>query len=130
MLWSASNKKLVPGFGPIAWNGNISDGHSRGCCSPLSDFDHRAQLHRAVIASTVGTTIEGTISCWRHWSSRSCSFRRPDADWHLAAVRRFRAGARTGKTKVLAHRVAHLLMNGCDPQRLLLLNFTVARRSK
>ena len=25
---------------------------------PLSDFDHRAQLRRAVIASTVGTTIE------------------------------------------------------------------------
>ena len=28
----------------------------RAC--PLSDFDHRAQLRRAVIASTVGTTIE------------------------------------------------------------------------
>jgi MFS family permease len=26
--------------------------------APLSDFDHRAQLRRAVIASTVGTTIE------------------------------------------------------------------------
>src|SRR5438128_11426504 len=25
---------------------------------PLADFDHRAQLRRAVIASTVGTTIE------------------------------------------------------------------------
>jgi len=25
---------------------------------PLSDFDHRAQLRRAVIASMVGTTIE------------------------------------------------------------------------
>jgi hypothetical protein len=25
---------------------------------PLSDFDHRAQLRRAVIASTVGMTIE------------------------------------------------------------------------
>jgi len=25
---------------------------------PLSDFDHRAQLRRAVIGSTVGTTIE------------------------------------------------------------------------
>ena len=25
---------------------------------PLSDLDHRAQLRRAVIASTVGTTIE------------------------------------------------------------------------
>jgi DNA helicase II / ATP-dependent DNA helicase PcrA len=34
------------------------------------------------------------------------------------------AGAGTGKTKVLAHRVAHLILSGCDPQRLLLLTFT------
>jgi DNA helicase-2/ATP-dependent DNA helicase PcrA len=31
------------------------------------------------------------------------------------------AGAGSGKTKVLAHRVAHLILNGRDPQRLLLL---------
>ena len=31
---------------------------SRAIATPLSDFDHRAQLHRAVIASTVGTMIE------------------------------------------------------------------------
>jgi hypothetical protein len=29
---------------------------------PLSDLDHRARLRRAVSASTVGTTINGTIS--------------------------------------------------------------------
>jgi ATP-dependent DNA helicase UvrD/PcrA len=34
------------------------------------------------------------------------------------------AGAGTGKTKALAHRVAHLILNGHDPQRLLLLTFT------
>ena len=34
------------------------------------------------------------------------------------------AGAGTGKTKTLAHRVAHLILNGGDPQRLLLLTFT------
>jgi len=34
------------------------------------------------------------------------------------------AGAGTGKTKTLAHRVAHLILNGTDPQRLLLLTFT------
>jgi DNA helicase-2/ATP-dependent DNA helicase PcrA len=37
------------------------------------------------------------------------------------------AGAGTGKTKTLAHRVAHLVRNGTDPQRILLLTFT--RRS-
>ena len=34
------------------------------------------------------------------------------------------AGAGTGKTETLAHRVAHLVLNGADPQRILLLTFT------
>jgi DNA helicase II / ATP-dependent DNA helicase PcrA len=34
------------------------------------------------------------------------------------------AGAGTGKTKTLAHRVARLILAGVDPRRLLLLTFT------
>ena len=34
------------------------------------------------------------------------------------------AGAGTGKTTMLAHRVAHLIVEGVDPQRILLLTFT------
>ena len=34
------------------------------------------------------------------------------------------AGAGSGKTKTLAHRVAHLIVNGADPNRVLLLTFT------
>ena len=34
------------------------------------------------------------------------------------------AGAGTGKTKTLAHRVAELLLRGADPRRILLLTFT------
>ena len=34
------------------------------------------------------------------------------------------AGAGTGKTQTLAHRVAYLILNGADPHRLLLLTFT------
>ncbi len=34
------------------------------------------------------------------------------------------AGAGTGKTRTLAHRVAHLLVHGADPRRILLLTFT------
>ena len=34
------------------------------------------------------------------------------------------AGAGTGKTKTVAHRVAHLVQNGVDPARILLLTFT------
>jgi DNA helicase-2/ATP-dependent DNA helicase PcrA len=37
------------------------------------------------------------------------------------------AGAGSGKTSTLAHRVAHLLMNGADPRRILLMTFS--RRS-
>src|SRR6266550_4341658 len=34
------------------------------------------------------------------------------------------AGAGSGKTKTLAHRFAHLIINGADPNRILLLTFT------
>ena len=34
------------------------------------------------------------------------------------------AGAGSGKTNTLAHRVAHLILNGTDPRRILLLTFT------
>src|SRR3954468_9338835 len=34
------------------------------------------------------------------------------------------AGAGTGKTNPLAHRVAHLILNGATPERILLLTFT------
>src|SRR5258706_3363002 len=34
------------------------------------------------------------------------------------------AGAGTGKTNTLAHRVAHLLLQGTPPERILLLTFT------
>src|ERR1700742_3584491 len=34
------------------------------------------------------------------------------------------AGAGTGKTDTLAHRVAHLALNGVDPGRILMLTFT------
>jgi DNA helicase II / ATP-dependent DNA helicase PcrA len=34
------------------------------------------------------------------------------------------AGAGSGKTNTLAHRVSHLILNGADPKRMLLLTFT------
>ena len=34
------------------------------------------------------------------------------------------AGAGTGKTMTLAHRVAHLVIEGVRPERILLLTFT------
>jgi DNA helicase II / ATP-dependent DNA helicase PcrA len=34
------------------------------------------------------------------------------------------AGAGSGKTSTLAHRVAHLVVNGADPRRILLMTFS------
>src|SRR6476660_10339956 len=34
------------------------------------------------------------------------------------------AGAGTGKTNTLAHRVAHLIVQGSDPRRILLMTFS------
>src|ERR1700755_866414 len=34
------------------------------------------------------------------------------------------AGAGSGKTNTLAHRVAHLIVSGIDPRRLLLMTFS------
>src|SRR5215470_12082438 len=34
------------------------------------------------------------------------------------------AGAGSGKTNTLAHRVAHLVVNGIDPRRIMLLTFS------
>ena len=34
------------------------------------------------------------------------------------------AGARSGKTSTLAHRVVHLAANGVDPRRILLITFS------
>jgi DNA helicase-2/ATP-dependent DNA helicase PcrA len=45
-------------------------------------------------------------------------------DGQLSAPLLIIAGAGTGKTKTLAHRVAQLVLNGTDPQRILLLTFT------
>ena len=33
-------------------------------------------------------------------------------------------GAGSGKTNTLAHRVAHLIVNGADPRRILLMTFS------
>ena len=34
------------------------------------------------------------------------------------------AGAGSGKTSTLAHRVTHLIVNGADPRRILLMTFS------
>jgi DNA helicase II / ATP-dependent DNA helicase PcrA len=55
----------------------------------------------------------------------AASFGAPDAAGRfVAGPLLVIAGAGTGKTNTLAHRVAHLVLQGVDPARLLLLTFT------
>ncbi|MFH1604370.1 MAG: ATP-dependent helicase [Pseudomonadota bacterium] len=49
--------------------------------------------------------------------------RTPDNAFHAGPLLII-AGAGTGKTNTLAHRVAHLVLEGVSPQRILLLTFT------
>jgi ATP-dependent DNA helicase UvrD/PcrA len=50
--------------------------------------------------------------------------RQREAVTHDAGPLLIIAGAGTGKTNTLAHRVAHLVLQGASPQRILLLTFT------
>src|ERR1700753_3657719 len=46
------------------------------------------------------------------------------ADSHVGAPLLIIAGAGSGKTNTLAHRVAHLIVSGADPRRILLMTFS------
>ena len=46
------------------------------------------------------------------------------ADGHVGPPLLVIAGAGSGKTNTLAHRVAHLIVNGADPRRILLMTFS------
>src|SRR5216683_3083045 len=45
-------------------------------------------------------------------------------DGHIGAPLLVIAGAGSGKTNTLAHRVAHLIVNRADPRRILLMTFS------
>jgi DNA helicase II / ATP-dependent DNA helicase PcrA len=56
---------------------------------------------------------------------RAATFGTPGKDKGLAAgPLLILAGAGTGKTNTLAHRAAHLVLNGVDPARIMMLTFT------
>ncbi len=46
------------------------------------------------------------------------------ADSHIGVPLLVIAGAGSGKTNTLAHRVAHLIVSGADPRRILLMTFS------
>ena len=46
------------------------------------------------------------------------------AESHIGTPLLVIAGAGSGKTNTLAHRVAHLIVRGADPRRILLMTFS------
>src|SRR5690606_37306099 len=71
--------------------------------------------------------LEPTASAYARLNAEqraAATFGRADPSGFTAGPLLIIAGAGTGKTNTLAHRVAHLLLNRVAPQRILLLTFT------
>lgn len=66
-------------------------------------------------AADVATDAQRRAACWGETG--------PDGRFRSSPLLVI-AGAGTGKTLTIAHRVAHLVMAGVDPQRILLLTFS------
>jgi DNA helicase-2/ATP-dependent DNA helicase PcrA len=73
----------------------------------------------ASAAPAVDTILEGLNPAQRHAAAYGIGAEKRATPPLLIA-----AGAGTGKTRTLAHRVARLILGGIDPCRLLLLTFT------
>jgi ATP-dependent DNA helicase UvrD/PcrA len=72
-----------------------------------------------VLATTAATYLE-TLNP----EQRSAVEHGISADGHIGAPLLVIAGAGSGKTNTLAHRVAHLIVSGADPRRILLMTFS------
>ena len=90
---------------------------------------------RRTVAARTGIRKRGerssqAISCPRPRPISTTSTRSSGAPSSTASAARRRspllviAGAGSGKTNTLAHRVAHLIVNGADPRRILLMTFS------
>ncbi len=77
------------------------------------------------MAATAESKEEHYLDLLNPAQRMAAEFGEPGADGGLASGPLLViAGAGTGKTMTLAHRVAHLVMSGASPERILLLTFT------
>ena len=78
-----------------------------------------------IVERSFDTRLSGVAGRWRQARLESLNEGQQRAVTHPSARPLLViAGAGTGKTKTLAHRVAHLVDGGADPQRILLLTFS------
>jgi DNA helicase-2/ATP-dependent DNA helicase PcrA len=82
------------------------------------EFGMEHKQNTASDLSAVGAILEGLNPAQRHAVAYGLGEKGTPPPLLIAA------GAGTGKTKTLAHRVARLILGGVDPHRLLLLTFT------
>ncbi len=76
-------------------------------------------------AAQIMSAVPGHLEALNHAQRKAAGYGEPVSDAPLrAGPLLIIAGAGTGKTSTLAHRVAHLVLNGVDPQRIMLLTFT------
>jgi hypothetical protein len=102
---SAANSERVAQMSEMAERGSLIHGSdscrpSASCLSELNPEQHRA------VAPGVAQ------------------------DDHIGIPLLIIAGAGSGRTNTLAHRVAHLIVSGADPRRILLMTFSAVEKSK
>src|SRR5690606_15475324 len=113
------------GVGPGGGAGQ--DGHGAGGGTAARQF--RYSLYEYTVlswlspmsAATSDTPADDYLSDLNPAQRAAAEFGAAQADAPALLVI---AGAGSGKTSTLAHRVAHLIVNGADPQRILLLTFS------
>src|SRR6516164_6200225 len=97
--------------------GNRSGKHKAACCA--SPQNHRSSVGEPTVPTAAATYLDELNPEQRravkHGVQKNSTVGPP-----LLVI----AGAGSGKTNTLAHRVAHLIVNGADPGRILLMTFS------
>src|SRR5258706_4451753 len=91
----------------------------------LRDLQHPGDFDRTAVVRQTDAELHGP-GVYHHGDAGRGPLRRRLGGGPQAKARPLLviAGAGSGKTKTLAHRVAHLVVSGVDPHRILLLTFT------
>src|SRR5690606_26361010 len=91
----------------------------------LGSGARRRRAALAIVTPAIMSALPGHLESLNNAQRKAAGYGEPVPEGPLrAGPLLIIAGAGTGKTSTLAHRVAHLVLNGVDPQRIMLLTFT------
>src|ERR1700704_6513381 len=94
----------------------------KGSCAITADRSRGAHARRAVSSHFPVPMTVAHLAHLNPEQRRAVEFGGPD--FTAASPLLIIAGAGSGKTNTLAHRVAHLVVNGVDSRRIMLLTFS------